>query len=137
MLCPLGDGRAVQAFCLVLALVTSQGSAGAQVEPSSDAVDQEARGLFEAGRAAFSDGRFDDALRYFRESFELSGRVELLYNIGTAADRLRESARLLKPSSATSKRSRTHPTAGRSRAESACFERAWNRRPTKATVPRT
>ncbi len=50
--------------------------------------DAEARGLFEAGRAAFTDGRFEDALRYFQQSHELSHRDELLYNIGSAADRL-------------------------------------------------
>jgi len=46
--------------------------------------DDEARGLFAAGEAAYRDGRFEDALRYFRQSFELSSRPQLLYNIGLA-----------------------------------------------------
>lgn len=57
--------------------------------------DAEARGLFEAGRAAFSDGRFEDALEYFQRSYDLSHRGELLYNIGSAADRLQQEERAL------------------------------------------
>lgn len=51
--------------------------------------DAEARMLFQAGQVAFEEGRFENALEYFRRSYDLSGRAELLYNIGTAADRLR------------------------------------------------
>jgi tetratricopeptide (TPR) repeat protein len=51
--------------------------------------DAEARALFQAGSVAFNDGRFEDALSYFTRSHELSGRPELLYNIGTTQDRLR------------------------------------------------
>ncbi|MCX7807199.1 MAG: tetratricopeptide repeat protein, partial [Deltaproteobacteria bacterium] len=57
--------------------------------PADEAKDQEARALFQAGQVAFEDGRFEDALQYFRRSYELSGRPALLYNIGLAADRLR------------------------------------------------
>lgn len=60
----------------------------AQDAAPRDARDAEARGLFEAGRAAFVDGRFEDALRYFQQSYNLSQRPELLYNVGSAADRL-------------------------------------------------
>lgn len=55
----------------------------------STAEDEQARGLFEAGRTAYSAARFADALRYFREAHGLSGRPELLFNIGSAAERLR------------------------------------------------
>ncbi len=51
--------------------------------------DREARALYEAAVVAFDEGRFADALRLFRRSYERSGRPELLYNVGTAADRLR------------------------------------------------
>lgn len=51
--------------------------------------DVEARHLFEAGRLAFDQGRFEEALDYFRRSHSLSQRPALLYNIGSAADRLR------------------------------------------------
>ncbi len=53
------------------------------------AQDAEARALFEAGRVAFVDERFADALGYFQRSYELSQRPELLYNIGLVHDRLR------------------------------------------------
>ena len=56
---------------------------------ANGARDEEARALFQAGRAAFTDGRFGDALDYFRRSHEISGRPVLLFNVGTAADRLR------------------------------------------------
>ena len=63
--------------------------AQAALPPSAIAQDDEARGLFLAGRAAFDQGRYEDALDRFREAHRLSGRPELLYNIGQAADRLR------------------------------------------------
>lgn len=51
--------------------------------------DDEARALFHAGEAAFSAGRFEDALGYFQRSYDLSQRTALLFNIGQAADRSR------------------------------------------------
>lgn len=56
-------------------------------DASAAARDAEARGLYEAGRAAFADTRFEDAFEYFERSHALSGRPELLYNIGLAAER--------------------------------------------------
>ncbi|MFW6052243.1 MAG: tetratricopeptide repeat protein [Myxococcota bacterium] len=54
-----------------------------------DRRDEEARGLFIAGKVAFEEGRYDDALEYFRRAHELSGHPELLYNVGQSLDRLR------------------------------------------------
>ena len=63
------------------------------VAPSSASAqttaDDEARALFEAGRLAFSRGRYEQALGNFQEAYELSQRPALLYNIGTTFDRLR------------------------------------------------
>jgi hypothetical protein len=50
--------------------------------------DTEARNLFEAGRLALRDGRFEEAWTHFSRSYELSQRPALLYNMGVAADRL-------------------------------------------------
>jgi tetratricopeptide (TPR) repeat protein len=52
--------------------------------------DEEARSVFAAGNTAFEDARYGDALEYFQRAYELSGRPGLLYNIGVAADRLRQ-----------------------------------------------
>ena len=52
--------------------------------------DREARLMFEAGRSAYDAGRFTDALKSFQRAYELSQRPALLYNLGQAADRLRE-----------------------------------------------
>jgi len=52
-------------------------------------LDTEARLLFEAGSSAFGDGRYETALERFRQAYATSQRPELLYNIGSAADRLR------------------------------------------------
>ena len=62
---------------------------GSDAQSTQEAADAEARGLFLAGQAAFASSRYDDALRYFRQSYELSGRPPLLYNIAVTADRLR------------------------------------------------
>jgi tetratricopeptide (TPR) repeat protein len=71
-----------------VAVLLAGTSAAAQGEPPTGR-DAQARGLFEAAKAAFAEGRFGDALRYFQEAHELSGRPELLFNIGNAAERAR------------------------------------------------
>jgi tetratricopeptide (TPR) repeat protein len=50
----------------------------------------QARSLFEAGRTAYESARFEQALRHFREAYELCPRPALLFNIGSAADRLHQ-----------------------------------------------
>lgn len=62
---------------------------------TNDARDREARNLFEAGRLAYDDGRFEEALGYFQKAFDLSQRPELLYNVGSAAERLRQDDKAL------------------------------------------
>lgn len=51
--------------------------------------DEEARTLFQLGKQAFDEARFERALKYFQDSYDLSHRPELLYNIGAVLDRLR------------------------------------------------
>lgn len=76
-------------LAVLLVLATWCPHASAQSPAESSATDAEARGLFLAGQAAFDDARYADALGYFRQAYELSGRPGLLYNVGVAADRLR------------------------------------------------
>ncbi len=65
------------------------------VEADPATSEEEARSLFRAGQLAFDDGRFDDALTFFERAHTRSGRAELLYNVGLAADRLRRDERAL------------------------------------------
>jgi len=78
--------------CLLLAGVVATAAAG-PVARAQDAEmssrDREARSLYDAGRIAFDEGRFENALDYFKRAYELSQRPGLLHNIGTTADRLR------------------------------------------------
>lgn len=79
-------------FASALLVVLWVGVAAAQppsAAPSEASQDEEARALFQAGRLAFQGGRFEDALRHFQRAYELSERAPLLFNIGSAADRLR------------------------------------------------
>ena len=57
--------------------------------------DAEAKALFQAGREAFDSGRYDAALARWQEAYDISGRPGLLYNIGLAADRLRQDDKAL------------------------------------------
>jgi len=50
--------------------------------------DTAARQYFERGREAFEQADYESSLVYFRHAYRLSGRGELQYNIGVAADRL-------------------------------------------------
>ena len=71
----------------------------AQADPAAAATGEdrteEAKGLFNAGRAAFDAGRYVDALDYFQRAYGISGRAGLLYNIALAFDRMREDERAL------------------------------------------
>jgi tetratricopeptide (TPR) repeat protein len=82
--------RLVAAAAVGIFLLTAGAPMAGRADDEGDSSrDEEARNLFQAGRVAFSDGRYDDAMGYFRRAYELSGRPELLYNVGTTADRLR------------------------------------------------
>jgi hypothetical protein len=87
-------------LALVLVAFFAAGSAHAQSGSGAAApplasdfddadVDTRARDAFDAGRTALDQGRPEDALLSFREAYRLSGRPELLYNIGLVEDRLR------------------------------------------------
>lgn len=73
---------------LLVALVCLIAS-GARAQSQSSSSDEEARGLYSAGTAAFSAGRYEEALGYFQHAYDLSHRAAMLYNIGQAADRSR------------------------------------------------
>jgi tetratricopeptide (TPR) repeat protein len=63
----------------------------AQEEPPEEPPTQSeerARALFTAGRAAIDEGDYEGAYRYFQESYDLSHRPELLFNLGNVAERL-------------------------------------------------
>ena len=67
--------------------------ATAQVALTAD--DEIARNLFQAGRTAYDAGSYADALEFFEKAHARSLRPQLLYNIGQAADRLREDQKAL------------------------------------------
>lgn len=60
-----------------------------------EAEQKAARLAFKEGRAAFEQGRFAEALERFEHAYALSERSELLFNIGLAADRIRDDARAI------------------------------------------
>ena len=66
--------------------------AGLLLTPTAHAQgsDDEARALYSAGEIAYNEGRFQSALEYFQRAYELSSRPALLYNIGSAAERVRQ-----------------------------------------------
>ena len=76
-------GAMLRASILVLLATLFPAIVGAQ-----DATDDEARANFEAGRIAYADARYGDALPYFMRAYELSPRPKLLYHIGVCHDRL-------------------------------------------------
>ncbi len=81
---------AVVLFVLPTQRTSAQGTTTA---PAKN--DEVARNLFQAGKVAFDSGSYEDALQYFEQSFERSHRPELQYNIGLAADRLRQDDKAL------------------------------------------
>lgn len=75
-LCIVGLGSLGTAVLMVLA---------APVRAQTD--DERARTHFEAGRSYYEQARYEDGAREFQESFDLSGRPELLLNISQAEER--------------------------------------------------
>jgi tetratricopeptide (TPR) repeat protein len=66
----------------------TRGKPAAAAGAEDDAEDAFASKVFTAGKAAYDIGNYDEALRYFQQAYELSGRAELLYYVGQAADHL-------------------------------------------------
>lgn len=62
---------------------------------SPEGLEREARSIFEAGRIAFKEGRYENAYDYFKRAHEVSEKPLLLYNMGLAADRLRKNREAL------------------------------------------
>jgi tetratricopeptide (TPR) repeat protein len=67
------------------AMLVAPAALQAQAQTATELRDHEARALFEAGRSAYGDHRYADALVEFQRAYERSRRPELLYNIGLAA----------------------------------------------------
>lgn len=76
------------ALCVLL-MMSAQVPGQAQAKRPAAVDDQEARDLFRLGTQAFDEGRFERALKYFKDAYELSGRAQLQYDIGSVLDRLR------------------------------------------------
>lgn len=87
---------AVAQGAIALAVLISSATGAAQQTPRaqqrSASEDEHARELFEQGRKAYQEARYDLALDLFMQSYALSKRPQLLNNIGQAADRLRMDA---------------------------------------------
>lgn len=77
-------------MCLTIVASSSTGA-----DAQSTRQDEEARTLFSLGSTAYDEGRFADALDYFQRAYDLSQRPQLLFNVGQAADRLRQDRRAL------------------------------------------
>jgi len=79
----------------VVALAFAIASPAPSHAQGSSVEDSDARALFNLGQAAFDQGRFQAAIDYFQQAYDLSHRPQLLFNIGQAADRLRDDRRAL------------------------------------------
>lgn len=90
---PSASTRAALCAALVFAAPSLSLAQESNLEPThevrTEKRDAEARALFAAGKSAFEDGRYDDALLEFKRAYERSGRPELLYNVGLAAMELK------------------------------------------------
>lgn len=81
-------GSALSATLTILIAATAHPAAHAQ-DTLDAAHDRQARALFEAGREAHAAGEYEQALGFFQQSYDLSHRTELLFNIAQSADRAR------------------------------------------------
>ncbi len=70
--------------CVLLALVPAR---SALAKPPTAADLEQAKTAFGEGRAKFEEGKFGEAADKFKESYKLSKKPVLLYNIGLALDK--------------------------------------------------
>jgi tetratricopeptide (TPR) repeat protein len=75
-------------FGVATASAVADSRAYAQVKTEKAANDQRARELFQKGDVAYAEGRYEEALAAFSEAYDLSGRVQLLFNVSNALERL-------------------------------------------------
>ena len=73
-------------FAVWLLLLTSLPSASAQgvIDMGSSMLEQESKAHFKVGKSLYESGRFAEAAVEWHRAFELSQRVELLYNVYVA-----------------------------------------------------
>lgn len=62
-------------------------AAGTETAAPGEDQDALARRIFALGSRAYEEENFPEAANYFEQAFELSGRAELMYNIGIARER--------------------------------------------------
>ena len=74
-------GRALASLLLLAASSASTAHAQATFD---------ARAEFGLATRAYEEGRFEDALGHFERCYEMTGEPDLLYNIATVQDRLRQ-----------------------------------------------
>jgi tetratricopeptide (TPR) repeat protein len=78
----------------LLGLIVLHANFAQAAEPGADV--ELAKAHFRTGEIYYERGRFPDAAREFEEAYRLSGRPELLYNMGKAYDGSSDAARALK-----------------------------------------
>lgn len=69
------------------AALAQEGEGEQAEDPASQDTDALARRIFRLGSRAYEEENFGDAANYFDRAFDLSGRAELMYNIGIARER--------------------------------------------------
>jgi tetratricopeptide (TPR) repeat protein len=82
-------------FWALLLVGSSVAAQAASPKATLSPNDEVARGLFQAGKAAYEAGSYDEALDLFEQAHARSGRPGLLFNIGQVADRLRQDEKAL------------------------------------------
>ena len=81
-------GRLPHIVCVALALVALALVAFASGSASAQPADRRARQLYRRGTSYYDEGRYEEAVQAFQESYRLSGRPLLLFNIANAFERL-------------------------------------------------
>lgn len=74
-----------RALAVLIATFCAWPAVSARAQETWASPDEQARALFAEGETAYGQGRFEEALGFFQRAFDLSGRAELLYNVGISA----------------------------------------------------
>lgn len=77
----------MRSLLIVIFLAIPAASFAQADDASGEAGDEEARRIYQLGEDAFDNERFAEAAAYFEQALALSGRPELLFNVGASYQR--------------------------------------------------
>lgn len=87
LVCALAPPSIVHASPFGVPTIDTAPEVGGEEEPEDDPKTLEAKAEYRAGSDAYALGNYEEAIQHFERAYELSGAVDLLFNLGQSYTR--------------------------------------------------